>query len=80
MIAGYVVRDERLAAQYGRVLYADVSNDQIRTLIPFPGGSFDEQSTGVEVPGIGLTFSFAEGFRNRLFVVSGGGPVYRLDP
>jgi glucose/arabinose dehydrogenase len=78
VIAGYVVRDERLTAQYGRLLYSDASNPQIRSLIPSQTGAGDDQFTGVNVPG--SVFSFAEGFGNRLYVVSGSGPVFRLDP
>ncbi len=80
VMAGYVVRDPRLAAQYGRLLYTDAGNDQIRSLIPFRGGSADEQFTGIDLPGEGLPFGFAEGFQSQLFVISGNGPIYRLDP
>jgi hypothetical protein len=78
VIAGFVVRDERLRGQYGRLLYTDAANPQIRSLIPSQGGAADDQSTGVTV--LASVYSFAEGFRNRLFVISGDGPVYRLDP
>jgi hypothetical protein len=80
VIAGYVVRDERLVRQYGRLLYTDTANDQIRSLVPSEGGALDEQATGIDLPGFGLPFSFAQGFGNQLFVISGNGPVYRLDP
>ena len=78
MIAGFVVRDERLTHQYGRLLYSDAGNPQIRSLIPPTGGAADDQATGVGVPG--TAFSFAEGFQNQLFMITGEGPVYRLDP
>jgi glucose/arabinose dehydrogenase len=78
VIAGFVVRDERLRGPYGRLLYTAAANPQIRSLIPSLGGAADDQSTGVTV--LASVYSFAEGFRNRLFVVSGDGPVYRLDP
>jgi glucose/arabinose dehydrogenase len=80
VIAGFVVRDERLTRQYGRLLYSDAANDEIRTLIPAQTGALDEQSTGVQLPGGGSPFGFAQGFRNQLFVIDGGGTVYRLDP
>jgi glucose/arabinose dehydrogenase len=79
VIAGYVVRDERLTHQYGRLLYTDTVNDEIRTVIPAPGAN-GERSSGVQMPGFGIPFSFAEGFANQLYVISGSGPVYRLDP
>ncbi len=78
VIAGFVVRDERLTHQYGRLLYSDAGNPQIRSLIPAQGGAADEQATGITSPG--SVFSFAEGFQRQLFVISGDGPVYRLDP
>jgi glucose/arabinose dehydrogenase len=78
VIAGFVVRDERLRGQYGRLLYTDASNPQIRSLIPSQAAASDDQSTGVTVPG--SVFSFAEAFRNHLYVISGDGPVYRMDP
>lgn len=78
VIAGFVVRDERLVHQYGRLLYSDAGNPQIRSLIPSQGGAADDQATGVGVPG--TAFSFAEGFQNQLFMITGEGPVYRLDP
>ena len=78
VIAGFVVRDERLSHQYGRLVYSDAGNPQIRSLIPSQGGALDDQATGVGSPG--TVFSFAEGFRNQLFLIYGDGPVYRLDP
>jgi hypothetical protein len=80
IIVGYVVRDERLRAQYGRLLYTDATNDQIRTLIPSPSGAVDERYSGIQLPGDGAPFSFAEGFANQLYVIDGGGSIYRLDP
>ncbi|MDP9187701.1 MAG: PQQ-dependent sugar dehydrogenase [Actinomycetota bacterium] len=80
VIAGYVVRDERLSHQYGRLLYGDAFNAQIRTLIPFAGGALDERYSGIQLPGASTPFAFAEGFRNRLFVLAGNGPVFRMDP
>ena len=78
VIAGFVVRDERLTHQYGRLLYSDAANPQIRSVIPSQGGASDDQSTGLSSPG--SLFSFAEGFGNVLYVVDGSGSVYRMDP
>lgn len=78
VIAGFVVRDERLTHQYGRLLYSDAANPQLRSLVPSQSGAGDDQTTGLNLPG--SPFSFAEGFGNQLFVVLGSGPVYRLDP
>ena len=64
MIAGFVVRDERLTHQYGRLLYSDAGNPQIRSLIPAGGGASDDQATGREQSR--AAFSFAEGFGTAL--------------
>jgi hypothetical protein len=80
VIVGYVVRDPRLAHQYGRLLYTDFGNDEIRSLIPSEGGAIDDQSTGISLPGFGAPDSFGETRRSVLWVVSHEGPVYRLDP
>jgi len=80
VIAGYVVRDPRLAHQYARMLYTDTSNDEIRTLIPAESGAIDERSTGIQMPGNGMPFSFAQGSGELIYLISGAGPVYRLDP
>ena len=78
IVVGNVVRDRRLTAQYGRLLFSDWTNGDIRSLIPAEGGAVDEQSTGVSVPDGAI--SFAQGLRNRLYVISRAGTVYRLDP
>jgi hypothetical protein len=79
VIPGYVVRDPRLAHQYGRLLYTDFFSDQIRSLIPSEGGAGDDQWTGISVPA-GQPDSFGETRGGVLWVVSHAGPVYRLDP
>jgi Glucose / Sorbosone dehydrogenase len=80
VIVGYVVRDPRLSHQYGRLLYTDFSNDEIRSLIPSEGGAVDDQSTGISLPGFGAPDSFGETRGGVLWVVSHQGPIYRLDP
>ena len=78
IVMGQVVRDRRLAGQYGRLLFADWTNGDIRTLIPEEAGAIDEQSSGVSVPQGAI--SFAQGLRKRLYVIARSGTVYRLDP
>jgi hypothetical protein len=80
VIAGYVVRDPRLVHQYGRLLYTDFSNDEIRSLIPSEGGAADDQPTGISLPGSAAPDSFGETRGGVLWVVSHAGPIYRLDP
>jgi len=79
VIPGYVVRDPRLARQYGRLLYTDFFSNEIRSLIPSAGGAGDDQSTGVSIPA-GQPDSFGETRGGVIWVVSHAGPVYRLDP
>jgi hypothetical protein len=80
VIAGYVVRDPRLVHQYGRLLYTDFGNDDIRSLIPSEAGAADDRSTGVSLPGFGQPDAFGQGRGGVLWVVSHAGPIYRLDP
>jgi hypothetical protein len=80
VIAGYVVRDARLTHQYGRLLYTDLANPQIRSLVPSEQGASDDRYTGVSLPAPANADSFGEGRRGVLFVVSHSGAVYRLDP
>jgi Glucose / Sorbosone dehydrogenase len=80
VIAGYVVRDQRLVHQYGRLLYTDIANAQIRSLVPSEQGAADDRFTGVSLPAPGQPDSFGEGRGGVLYVVSHMGPIYRLDP
>lgn len=80
VIVGYVVRDQRLPHQYGRLLYTDFANDEIRSLIPSESGAADDQPTGVSLPGDGQPDSFGQTRGGVLWVVSHAGPIYRLDP
>ena len=79
VIAGQVVRNPSLGAQYGRLLYGDHTRSEIRSLVPFEAGASDDQPTGVNLPS-GGPYSFAEGVGRTLYVISGGGSVYRLQP
>jgi glucose/arabinose dehydrogenase len=80
VIPGYVVRDPRLAHQYGRLLYTDFFSNEIRSLIPSEGGAVDDHPTGVLLPGSGQPDSFGQGRGGVLWIVTRAGPVYRLDP
>jgi glucose/arabinose dehydrogenase len=79
VIGGYVVRDPRLRHQYGRLLYTDLANAEIRSLIPSEQGASDDRYTGVSLPAGGAD-SFGEGRGGVLYVISHSGPIYRLDP
>ncbi len=80
IIGGFVVRDTRLAHQYGRYLYSDNCQGDLRTLIPSQGGASDDQLVGGGLPTVDSPSSFGEGVGNRLYLTSLAGPVYRLDP
>jgi glucose/arabinose dehydrogenase len=79
VIAGYVVRDPRLTHQYGRLLYSDLANPEIHSLIPSEQGASGDRYTGISVPG-GNVDSFGQTRNGVLYVVSHSGPIYRLDP
>jgi hypothetical protein len=80
IIAGYVVRDPRLTHQYGRLLYTDLANPEIHSLVPSEPGALDDRYTGVSLPAPGNADSFGEARNGVLYVISHAGPIYRLDP
>ena len=68
MIVGYVVRDPRLNALSGRLLYADLSGDEIRSLDPYaPNPSATDAGTGLP---IAQPSSFGEGAGGKIYVAS----------
>jgi len=79
VMPGYVVRDRRVAHQYGRLLYTDYSRDEVRSLIPSEAGAGDDRSTGTTIPA-GQPDSFGQTRGGVLWVISHAGPVYRIDP
>lgn len=80
VIAGYVVRDPRLTHQYGRLLYTDLANPEIHSLVPSEQGALDDRYTGVSLPAPGNADSFGQARNGVLYVISHAGPIYRLDP
>jgi glucose/arabinose dehydrogenase len=76
---GYVVRDRSLGSLYGRYVYGDLCKSGIRSvkLGRRAGASGDRGVPGVSVQQL---VSFGEDGRGRVYVVSLGGPVYRLSP
>jgi glucose/arabinose dehydrogenase len=74
---GYVVRDPRLPRLAGRYVYGDFCVGELlsaRLLLPRASARADLH---LRVP---LLSSFGEDGAGRLYAVSLGGPVYRLDP
>ena len=77
IIGGYVVRDPRLAGLRGRYVYADLCEGQLRSLVPHLKRASDDRGLGLQVSS---PSSFGEDQRQRLYVTSLEGPVYRLVP
>jgi glucose/arabinose dehydrogenase len=74
---GYVVRDRSLGSLYGRYVYGDFCKTGIRSVkLGRNGGASGDRG----VPGVSVQqlVSFGEDARGRFYVVSLGGPVYRL--
>jgi hypothetical protein len=75
---GYVVRDPDLESLYGRYLYGDYCEGELRSFTAEPGQrARDDAFLGVQVPGLS---SFGEDARGNVYATSLEGPVYRLDP
>jgi glucose/arabinose dehydrogenase len=73
---GYVVRDPSLPSLYGRYLYADYCEGELRSFTPQPGGEAeDDRALG---PTVARLSSFGEDASGRIYATSLEGPVYRL--
>ncbi len=71
----------QLESLYGRYLYADFCQGQLRSFdaeaAAEQGQATDDQALGLQVPSIS---SFGEDQRGRVYAVSLDGPVFRLVP
>jgi glucose/arabinose dehydrogenase len=75
---GYVVRDPELASLYGRYLYGDYCEGELRSFTAKPEAeASDDTALGVEVPSLS---SFGEDTEGHVYATSLEGRVYRLDP
>jgi glucose/arabinose dehydrogenase len=74
---GYVVRDPALTSLFGRYVYGDFCEGQLRSLVPSPNGARGDRELGLEVPALS---SFGEDNAGRIYATSLEGPVYRLAP
>ncbi len=72
---GYVVRDRSLRSLYGRYVYADFCEGELRSLVPHLKRASGDRKLGLSVPS---PSSFGEDNRGRLYVASLEGPVFRL--
>ena len=75
IIGGYVARGPGLGDLYGRYVYGDLCSGDIRSFNP-AAPALTDRSEGLHV---GSLNSFGEDSCGRLYVVSGDGPVYRLN-
>jgi glucose/arabinose dehydrogenase len=73
VIGGYVVRDTGLGDLYGRYLFTDFCNDELRSLDLGPPVTHRFEGVGVDIP-----VSLGEDSACRIYVVSILGPVHRL--
>ena len=77
IIGGYVVRDRALPSIYGRYVYADLCEGQLRSLIPHLKRASGDRKLGLAVDS---PSSFGEDDAHHLYVASISGPVFRLVP
>jgi glucose/arabinose dehydrogenase len=77
LIGGYVVRDARLRALYGRYVYGDNCKPDVYSTRLTPSGARDNRRVGLRVRGLS---SFGEDARGRVYAASLAGGVYRLVP
>jgi len=77
IIGGYVVRDRSLDSLYGRYLFTDLCHGKIKSLTARLGRVRNAARTGLTVD---TPVSFGEDARGRVYVVTLGGPVYRIVP
>ncbi len=74
IIGGFLVRDPSLGSLYGRYLYGDLCEGELRSFAPAEPNASD-RFEGLKVENLN---SFGEDSCGRLYAVSGDGPVYRL--
>jgi glucose/arabinose dehydrogenase len=73
---GYVVRDPELRSLYGRYLYGDFCEGELRSFTARPGReATDDTALGVQIPSLS---SFGEDTAGHIYATSLEGPVYRL--
>ena len=72
---GYVVRDPALAPLHGRYVYGDYCTAPVWSVVLGVPDGRDDRQTGLSVPSL---YSFGEDACGRVYALSGGGAVYRL--
>ena len=74
IIGGYVVRGPNMGDLYGRYLYGDLCEGDIRSFAPAAPAATDRS----ESLHIGNLNSFGQDSCGRIYAISGSGPIYRL--
>ena len=77
VIGGYIVRDRSLHGLYGRYVYGDFCDPELRMATLEGGGAVGDRALGVRIETLA---SFGEDARRRLYATSLEGGVYRLAP
>jgi glucose/arabinose dehydrogenase len=77
IIGGYVVGDRSLPSLYGRYVYADLCEGELRSLVPHLRRANGDHKLGLSVS---TPSSFGEDDHGHIYVCSLDGPVYRLVP
>jgi glucose/arabinose dehydrogenase len=73
---GYVVRDRALTSLYGRYIYGDFCQGELRSFTATPGHrATDDAPVGLQVPSLS---SFGEDQAGHLYALSIEGPLYRI--
>ena len=72
---GYIVRDRSLKPLYGRYIYGDYCQPELRWAKLRAGHATGGGFVGLRIPALS---SFGEDARGRVYAVSQNGPVYRL--
>src|SRR5262249_6064903 len=75
IVGGYVVRDPSLGDLYGRYLYGDYCNAELRSFVPGLPSAGGDRGEGIRVEKL---VSFGEDSCGRLYTVSELGTVSRL--
>ncbi|HSS32001.1 MAG TPA: PQQ-dependent sugar dehydrogenase [Solirubrobacterales bacterium] len=75
IVGGYVVRDASLGDLYGRYLYGDYCNPEVRSIVPGLPSASGDRGEGIDVANL---VSFGEDSCGRIYTVSELGQVSRL--
>jgi glucose/arabinose dehydrogenase len=78
IVGGYVYRGTRIPGVVGQYFFSDLCSGFLRSFT-YAGGAATNVTTW-NVGSIGQPWSFGEDNDGELYIVTGGGTVYRIDP